>query len=48
VVALPCHDGLLIAQDHKAKAVEVMERLSRERLGSIFPVVEKPIVATLR
>lgn len=47
VVALPCHDGLLVAQDDKAKAVEVMERLSRERLGGNFPVVEKLIVAGL-
>lgn len=47
VVALPCHDGLLVAQDDKAKAVEVMERLSRERLGGSFPVVEKSIAAGL-
>ncbi len=48
VIALPCHDGLLVARDDKAKAVEVMERLSRERLKGSFPVVEKSIAAGLR
>lgn len=43
VVGLPCHDGLLVAQDHKELAAETMGRISFELLGRSFPITEKAL-----
>lgn len=43
VVALGCHDGLLVGAAQKATAAEVMRQVSAEMLGVALRVVEKPL-----
>lgn len=43
IVALPCHDGLLVADIFKADAMSAMRDVTTERLGVALPVEEKPI-----
>ncbi len=53
VVALPLHDGLMVAHSRKAQAKATMERVTVRMTGGVFPVVEKgvrpprPILADL-
>ncbi|NEK50199.1 hypothetical protein GUK36_12260 [Rhizobium leguminosarum] len=43
VVALPMHDGIMVAASHKELAVETMQNVSARKVGRSLPVVEKPI-----
>lgn len=43
-IALPAHDGLLVKVEHRELAASTMEAVSHERLGTVIPVAEKPIV----
>lgn len=43
VVALGCHDGLLVAASQKAVAAAAMREVSSEMLGVALNVVEKPL-----
>lgn len=43
VVALPMHDGLMVAESKADIAVETMKRVSLSKLGVSLPVTEKPI-----
>lgn len=44
VVALPVHDGLMVAAPHEGLARSTMARASRKIVGSALPVVRKDIV----
>jgi len=44
VVALPMHDGLMVAQSKKALASKAMEEVSLAKLGVSLPVTEKLIL----
>lgn len=44
VVALPFHDGLMVAQSKKPEAIAAMENACRRVLGVSLAVVEKPII----
>lgn len=43
VVALPMHDGLMVAESKKKIAAKTMKRVSLSKLGVSLPVTEKPI-----
>ncbi|TLX11752.1 hypothetical protein [Rhizobium sp. MHM7A] len=43
VVALPMHDGLMVAESKKEIAAQTMGRVSLSKLGVSLPVAEKPI-----
>lgn len=43
VAALPMHDGIMVAANHKEMAVETMRNVSALKAGQSLPVVEKPI-----
>ncbi|MAM09676.1 MAG: hypothetical protein CML23_04275 [Rhizobiaceae bacterium] len=45
VVALPMHDGLMVARSRKAEAVAAMENGSLSAFGRKFIVDEKPVAA---
>lgn len=47
-VALPFHDGLMVAQSRKREAIAAMENACRNVLGVSLPVVEKPVEIPLR
>lgn len=43
IVALPCHDGLLVGESFKADAIAAMSEVSVEMLGRELTVEEKPV-----
>ncbi len=43
VVALPMHDGIMVAVSHRNLAIETMRKISALKAGRPLPVIEKPV-----
>ena len=43
IIALPLHDGLMVAQSQSHEAAEVMRKVAKEMTSAEIPMVEKAV-----